>query len=104
MAPLWDELMQGLGYSRYGAGGTDFGAGVTTFMALDRPEPLSGIHLTFLDEPPFTGPGSRPLADVKRELYAVRRWTEMPREGHFPALEEPKLLARDIGALFRDLP
>jgi len=35
LAPLWDELMQGLGYSRYGAGGTDFGAGVTTYMALD---------------------------------------------------------------------
>jgi hypothetical protein len=47
LAPLWDELMQGLGYARYGAGGTDFGAGVTTFMALDRPKPLSGIHLTF---------------------------------------------------------
>ena len=33
LAPLWDELMQGLGYPRYGAGGTDFGAGVTTYMA-----------------------------------------------------------------------
>ena len=41
LAPLWDELMQGLGYARYGAGGTDFGAGVTSFMALDRPEPLA---------------------------------------------------------------
>ena len=226
LAPLWDELMQGLGYARYGAGGTDFGAGVTTFMALDRPKPLSGIHLTFLEEPPFTGPGSRPLSDAERaylednerwlqseyayadlqatkpqtagyglndspaglaawivekwrswgdtggdadarfgrelllstltvfwatetitssmrlywekrragpafgpgetvtvptgfavfanefvpegrpprewaeRMYAVRRWTEMPRGGHFSAVEEPELLARDIGGFF----
>jgi pimeloyl-ACP methyl ester carboxylesterase len=226
LAPLWDELMQGLGYSRYGAGGTDFGAGVTTYMALDRPQPLTGIHLTFLEESPFTGPGSRPLSDRERayleenerwmdseyaygdlhatkpqtagyglndspaglaswivekwrswgdtggdadarfgrdlllstltvfwatetitssmrlywekrrggpafgpgdvvtvptgfavfanefvpegrpprewveRMYAVRRWTEMPRGGHFPAVEEPHLLARDIAAFF----
>jgi pimeloyl-ACP methyl ester carboxylesterase len=229
-APLWDELMQGLGYSRYAAGGTDFGAGVATYMALDRPEPLIGIHLTFLDETPFTGPGARPLSDAERayqtendrwmrseyaygdlhatkpqtagyglndspaglaawivekwrswgdtggdvdarfgrelllstltifwvsetiassmrlywenrrsgpafgpgdvvgvptgfavfanehvpegrpprewveRAYAVRRWTEMPRGGHFPAVEEPELLARDIAAFFRELP
>lgn len=229
MAPLWDELMRGLGYSRYGAGGTDFGAGVTTFMALDRPQPLTGIHLTFLEEPPFTGPGAPPLSDAERAYleqhgrwargerayadvqatkpqtagyglndspaglaawivekwrswgdtggdadarfgrdlllstltvfwatetitssmrlywemrragrglgprdvvtvptgfavfanefvpegrpprewvergYAVRRWTEMPRGGHFPAVEEPELLARDIGAFFGEL-
>jgi pimeloyl-ACP methyl ester carboxylesterase len=229
MAPLWDELMGGLGYERYGAGGTDFGAGVTTYMGLDRPEPLIGIHLTFLDEPPFAGPGSRPLSGAEREFlaqneqwmrdeyaygrlqatkpqtagyglsdspaglaawivekwrswgdtggdvdarfgrelllstltifwasgtiassmrlywenrragpafrgpvdrvtvptgfavfshehvpegspprdwaeraYAVRRWTEMPRGGHFPAVEEPELLARDIAAFFGD--
>jgi len=33
VAVLWHRLMQGLGYSRYGAGGTDFAAGVTTYMA-----------------------------------------------------------------------
>jgi pimeloyl-ACP methyl ester carboxylesterase len=29
--------------------------------------------------------------------YNVVRWVEMPRGGHFAALEEPELLARDIG-------
>jgi len=33
----------------------------------------------------------------------VRRWTEMPRGGHFPAVEEPNLLARDIAAFFGSL-
>jgi len=228
-APLWDELMQGLGYSRYAAGGTDFGAGVTTYLALDRPKPLIGIHLTFLEEAPYTGPDARPLSDAERayleendrwrareygygdiqatkpqtvgyglndspaglaawivekwrswgdtggdpdarfgrdlllstltvywttgtiassmrlywekrrggpafgpgdavtvptafavfanelvpegrpprewveRMYAVRRFTEMPRGGHFPAAEEPELLARDIAAFFATL-
>ena len=33
-------------------------------------------------------------------LYAVRRFTPMPRGGHFAAAEEPGLLARDIAAFF----
>jgi hypothetical protein len=41
--------MQGLGYQRYGAAGGDFGAGVATFMALDDPERLLGIHLSNLE-------------------------------------------------------
>jgi len=33
--------------------------------------------------------------------YNVVRWTEMPRGGHFAEMEEPKLLAEDIRAFFR---
>lgn len=33
----------------------------------------------------------------------VTRWTSMPRGGHFPAMEEPELLAEDIRAFFRPL-
>lgn len=35
--------------------------------------------------------------------YNLTRWTEMPRGGHFAALEEPHLLVEDIRAFFRDL-
>lgn len=35
--------------------------------------------------------------------FNVARWTAMPKGGHFPALEEPDLLVKDIRALFRDL-
>jgi len=41
--------MSELGYSRYGASGYDFGAGVTTILALDHPESVIGIHLTTLE-------------------------------------------------------
>ncbi len=36
-------------------------------------------------------------------FFDVRRWTEMPRGGHFAAWEEPELLAEDIRAFFRPL-
>jgi pimeloyl-ACP methyl ester carboxylesterase len=35
--------------------------------------------------------------------YDVRRWTEMPRGGHFAAAEEPELLAEDLRGFFRGL-
>jgi len=31
----------------------------------------------------------------------IKRWTHMPRGGHFAAMEEPELLAEDIRAFFR---
>jgi epoxide hydrolase len=33
----------------------------------------------------------------------VARWTEMPRGGHFAAMEEPGLLVDDVRAFFRSL-
>jgi pimeloyl-ACP methyl ester carboxylesterase len=33
--------------------------------------------------------------------FNIRRWTDMPRGGHFPALEEPQLLVEDIRSFFR---
>jgi pimeloyl-ACP methyl ester carboxylesterase len=46
--------------------------------------------------------GVPPRALAERTLH-VRRWTEMPRGGHFAALEEPRLFARDVIAFLRPL-
>jgi len=35
--------------------------------------------------------------------FDIRRWTDMPRGGHFGALEEPELLTDDIRCIFRTL-
>ncbi|MCP4327589.1 MAG: epoxide hydrolase [Alphaproteobacteria bacterium] len=43
-----------------------------------------------------------PRAYVER-MYNVRRWTEMPRGGHFAALEAPEFLLDDIRAFARAL-
>lgn len=37
------------------------------------------------------------------QRYNITRWTEMPRGGHFAALEEPALLASDVQAFFETL-
>ena len=46
IAGAWARLMGRLGYSRYGAHGGDWGAVVSTQLALADPEHLAGIHLT----------------------------------------------------------
>ena len=33
--------------------------------------------------------------------YNVKQWTEMPRGGHFAAMEEPKLFVEDVRKFFR---
>ena len=43
-----------------------------------------------------------PRSWVERQ-YNLVRWTEMPRGGHFAAMEEPELLVDDIRAFFRPL-
>ncbi len=40
---------------------------------------------------------------VERAYADLRRFTEMPRGGHFAAMEEPELLAEDIRSFFRPL-
>ncbi|HEY3418509.1 MAG TPA: epoxide hydrolase [Armatimonadota bacterium] len=42
-----------------------------------------------------------PTREWAERSLRVQRWTEMPRGGHFAALEEPELLVEDIRAFFR---
>ena len=44
---------------------------------------------------------ARPPREWAERSYDVRRWQEMPRGGHFAALEEPQLLANEIREFFR---
>ena len=45
---------------------------------------------------------SRPPREWAERFFNVERWTEMPRGGHFAAMEEPELLADDIRTWFRE--
>jgi microsomal epoxide hydrolase len=47
---------------------------------------------------PKDAPAPREMAE---RFFNVQRYTEMPRGGHFAALEEPELLAEDLRAFFR---
>ena len=46
----------------------------------------------------------RPPRSLAERTYTnIRRWTEMPKGGHFAALEQPAALANDVAAFFRRL-
>jgi len=46
----------------------------------------------------------RPPSSLAARTYTdIRRWTEMPRGGHFAALEQPEGLAREVQEFFRPL-
>jgi pimeloyl-ACP methyl ester carboxylesterase len=77
VARRWHRLMRELGYDRFGAAGGDFGAGVATYMALDDPAPLLGIHLTTPEiaphqDAPWT-PAEQAYEDVVAAWDAVER-------------------------------
>ena len=61
-----------------------------------RVETTTGVALFAKD----LVPAPREFAE---RFFNIQRWTEMPRGGHFAALEEPELLADDIRAFFRPL-
>jgi pimeloyl-ACP methyl ester carboxylesterase len=73
VARLWHELMTaGLGYDRFVAHGSDLGAGVTAWLARDRPEAVAAIHLATPGLAVAPGPRTQPEEAFAR---AVREWT-----------------------------
>ncbi len=89
VARLWHDLMQGLGYSRYGAHGGDFGAGVATYMALDNPVPMIGVYLTTIELTPAIGPGAQPLSEAERRYQdQLQHWSDV--ECGYSAIQSTK--------------
>jgi pimeloyl-ACP methyl ester carboxylesterase len=76
----WHRLMSELGYSRYGAGGGDFGAGVSTFLALGHPNSLIGIHLTTPELTPEVEDAE--LSDTERSYLTVSRGWDAAERGY----------------------
>jgi len=60
----------------------------------------TSVPTGFASFPRDISPPPREWAD---RFFNIERWTEMPRGGHFAAMEEPELLAEDIRAFFRPL-
>jgi pimeloyl-ACP methyl ester carboxylesterase len=101
VARLWHTLMHGLGYERYGAGGGDFGAGVATYMAIENPAPMIGIHLTTPELWPPTGEGTRSLTEAESAYVTqVRQWDEVERG--YSAIQSTK--PQTLGYALNDSP
>jgi len=70
-ARAWDALMQGLGYTRYGAQGGDLGALISKEMGLLHPDGLAGVHLQQIFAFPHGAPGEMDkLTPFEREGFA----------------------------------
>jgi epoxide hydrolase len=74
IAAAWAQLMDRLGYDRYGAQGGDWGSMVTAALGAEHPEHLAGIHLTMPlarrppehEAAPLTAAEQAALADRKQ--------------------------------------
>jgi pimeloyl-ACP methyl ester carboxylesterase len=86
VADVWHELMTGvLGYRRFGAQGSDIGAGVTARLALRHPGALAGIHVSAIGLPeprPPVSPAEQAYVAGLREWYAT--------EGGYGAMHSTK--------------
>jgi pimeloyl-ACP methyl ester carboxylesterase len=71
-----------------------------TPLTAGRPIPVPAGFALFANE--FV-PVPKPPRELTERYYQVARWRELPRGGHFPAIEEPELLAEEIRAFFRPL-
>ncbi len=86
IANLWRRLMcEGLGYARFGAHGSDIGAGVTTRLAWQHPDALAGIHLSSVG---FPAP-PRPWTTRERDYEAAgQSWDDS--EGAYSHIHSTK--------------
>lgn len=101
VAERWHRLMSVLGYSRYAAAGYDFGAGVTTFLALVHPESLLGIYLTTLESDLVPVVDDSELSQAESSYLAVNRNWDMTERG-YSAIQSTK--PQTIGYGLNDSP
>jgi hypothetical protein len=77
-----------------------------TWLARQDPEHCFAVHLNLLYAMPV-GHGCFPKEVLVaprawcEAAFNVVHWTDMPRGGHFAALEQPELLLEDDRAFFR---
>ena len=95
VAELWAKLMDELGYERYGLHANDIGAVISSWLSLDFPERVIGLHTmmpTF--PPPFFDVNQPPLTETEKAFRTiVNAWDN--EEGGYNAIQStrPQTLA-----------
>ena len=86
IAALWAELMDGLGYRRFGAQGGDWGAMVTTYLGTKHADRMVGIHLNMVvaypenrENPPMDGVTQDEMMELMRMPQFLREETGYQR-------------------------
>ncbi|MET8637213.1 epoxide hydrolase family protein [Streptomyces sp. NPDC004074] len=87
VAHAWVELMERLGYPRFGTQGGDWGAAISRELGRAHPDRVIGVHLNLLPgAQQLTEPSPEELSALdaeerKRTLASWRRWSQWEREG-----------------------
>ncbi len=92
IAHAWATLMAQLGYTRYGATGTDWGTSVSASLGQHDREHVAGIHLM----PPLAPTGSAGRQDTEDVGYATEHRTR-PQTIGYALTDSPAGLAAWIG-------
>jgi len=84
-----------LGFARYGAHGSDLGAGECSLLAQAHPEAVVGLHLLSVADPPDADPGG--ATDAERAyLDAERAWFDAERGYSHQQQTRPLTLAQGL--------
>lgn len=68
-----------------------------------RPDDFVRVPTGIAVFPHMFVPEGEPPREWAERLYDIRRWSVMPRGGHFAPAEEPELVAQDIAQFFASL-
>jgi pimeloyl-ACP methyl ester carboxylesterase len=82
---LWASLMQGLGYTRFGAQGGDVGAGVTSALGRHHPGQVLGIHLNGDLDWPDPMPDESDLSEEEKDFLSRMAVWEREEGGYMHA-------------------
>lgn len=76
VADLWSKLIKELGYEKVIVQGGDFGAGISTALALQHPEQMLGLHLNYIHSSylPFMPVGEEFTKEEVLYLESADEW------------------------------
>jgi len=97
IADLWNKLMNQLGYQKYGAQGGDIGAGISTWLSLNYPDNVIGLHLNYISGSykPYLKEGEQLSEEVVAFQKHAADWSA--REGAYSQLHSTKPITLAYG-------
>ncbi len=97
MADLWVKLMHQLGYEKFIAQGGDFGAMLSTHIAMKHPDSLLGLHLNYIpfNYKPYLPPGEELTKSETEAQQKIGKFFQS--EGAYAQIQTTKPLTLSYG-------
>ncbi len=95
VAGLWAQLMEVLGYPRFGAAGGDVGSHVSRYLALDHPDRVVAVHRTDAGVPVFSGDPAELAPEERAWLEGAAGWGAT--EGAYAAMHRTRPQTAAVG-------